>query len=190
MTRLSGLDAAFLYLETERTPMNMIGTVVVDASGPQSRFCFEGILELLRGRVPGLAPLRRRLQHVPFGLGHPHWVEDPDFDLRRHVHRWTASPPGSDRILARIVAEVAARPLDRSRPLWELWVVDGLERGRAALVFKLHHAAADGIASAQMLLQLLDSTPEGKAETPCTGSDGACTADGNGCIQARRLRGR
>ncbi len=171
MTRLSGLDAAFLYLETDHTPMNMLGTVIVDASDPKSRFCFEEIRTLLEARLHRLAPLRRRLQCVPLGLGHPVWIEDPDFDLRKHVRRWTAPPPGSDRILARIVAELAARPLDRSRPLWELWVVDGLERGRAALVFKLHHAAADGIASAQMLMQLLDSTPEGETEAPRAGCE-------------------
>ncbi len=160
MRPLSGLDAAFLYMETPNTPMNVVGTIVLDPATAKEGFSYAQVLELLEKRLHRLPPLRRRLVEIPLGLDHPVWIEDPDFRLEAHVRRVEAPSPGSDRVLARIVADFAARPLDRSRPLWELAVVERLSGGRAALVFKVHHAVADGVANAQMLLQLLDATPD------------------------------
>jgi WS/DGAT/MGAT family acyltransferase len=111
--------------------------------------------------MPDLAPFRRRLAAMPFGLDHPVWVDDPDLRIRSHVHRVGAPATGSDQVLASLVAQIASQPLDRTRPLWELWVVEGLAEGRVALVFKMHHAVADGVSAIQLLLQLLDSSPEG-----------------------------
>lgn len=153
---LSGMDAAFLSLETPSTPMNVVATFVLDASSAEDGCSYGEILRLVEERLPRLAPFRRRLAAVPFGLDHPVWIDDPDFDVRSHVHRVCARAPGSERVLAELVAQIAAQPLDRTRPLWELCVVEGLAEGRLALVFKLHHAIADGVSATQLLLGLLD----------------------------------
>jgi WS/DGAT/MGAT family acyltransferase len=111
--------------------------------------------------MPDLAPFRRRLAAIPFGFDFPVWIDDPDLCIRSHVHRLGAPAPGSDQVLAGLVAQIASQPLDRQRPLWELWVIEGLAEGRVALVFKIHHAVADGVSAIQLLLQLLDPSPEG-----------------------------
>jgi diacylglycerol O-acyltransferase len=158
---LSGLDSAFLSLETPSTPMHMMGTFVLDASSASGGYSFERILRLVEERMPDLAPFRRRLAAIPFGLDHPVWIDDPDFRIRSHVYRVGAPAPGSDQVLASLVAQIASQPLDRTRPLWELRVIEGLAEGRVALVFKMHHAIADGVSAIQLLLQLLDPSPEG-----------------------------
>ena len=160
MKQLSGLDAAFLSLETDHTPMNVVGTIILDPSTARGRFSYERVLKLLEERLHRLPPMRRRLVEVPFGLGHGVWIEDPKFALERHVRRVVARPPGTERILTEIVGRFAAQPLNRARPLWQILVVENLSEGRVALVIKMHHAAADGVASAQMMLQLLDPTPD------------------------------
>jgi diacylglycerol O-acyltransferase len=158
---LSGLDAAFLSLETPSTPMHMMGTFVLDASSAMGGYSFERILRLLEERMPDLAPFRRRLAPMPFGLDHPVWIDDPDLCIRSHVYRVGAPAPGSEPVLASLVAQIASQPLDRKRPLWELSVVEGLAEGRVALVFKVHHAVADGVSAIHLLLQLLDPSLEG-----------------------------
>jgi WS/DGAT/MGAT family acyltransferase len=164
---LSGMDAAFLSVETPNTPMNVMGTFVLDAASAGGRFSCERVIELLEQRLARFAPFRRRLVAVPFGLDHPVWIDDPDLCVRSHIHRVTAPAPGSDRVLADLVARIASLPLDRSRPLWELWLVEGLSEGRVALVFKLHHAVADGVSAAKLLLQLFDASPQAIAEDGC-----------------------
>ncbi|HTF33871.1 MAG TPA: wax ester/triacylglycerol synthase family O-acyltransferase [Myxococcota bacterium] len=158
---LSGIDAVFLSLETPSTPMNIVGALVLDPANASGGYFYERVLHLMEERLPRLAPFRRRLVAVPFGLDHPVWIDDPDLNVRSHIYRIGAPAPGSERILADLVAQIAAQPLDRTRPLWELWVVEGLAEGRVALVLKLHHAVADGVSATQLLLQLLDSSPEG-----------------------------
>lgn len=150
------MDAAFLSLETPSTPMNVMGTFLLDLASAGGASC-ERIVQKVEERLVGLAPFRRRLADIPFGLDHPIWIDDPDFRLGDHIYWLTAPAPGSERVLASLVARIAAQPLDRTRPLWELWVVKGLSEGRVALVFKLHHTLADGISAARLLLQLFDS---------------------------------
>ena len=158
---LSGLDSAFLSLETPSTPMHMMGTFVLDASSASGGYSFERILHLVEERMPHLAPFRRRLAAIPFGFDHPVWIDDPDLRIRSHVYRVGAPAPGSEQALASLVAQIASQPLDRTRPLWELRVIEGLAEGRVALVFKIHHAIADGVSAIQLLLKLLDPSPEG-----------------------------
>jgi len=141
--------------------MHMMGTFVLDAASASGGYSFERILRLVEERMPDMAPFRRRLAAIPFGFDHPIWVEDPEFCIRSHVYRVGAPIPGSERVLADLVAQIAAQPLDRSRPLWELWVIEGLAEGRVALVFKVHHAVVDGVSAIQLLLQLLDPSQEG-----------------------------
>jgi diacylglycerol O-acyltransferase / wax synthase len=157
---LSGLDAAFLSLETPSTPMNVVATFVLDAAGAGGAYSYERVLRLMERRLPELAPFRQRLVSMPFGCDLPVWIDDPDLCIRSHVQRVALPAPGSDQDLADLVARFAAQPLDRSRPLWELWVVEGLAEGRAAWVFKLHHAVADGVSAGRLLLALLDASPE------------------------------
>jgi WS/DGAT/MGAT family acyltransferase len=140
--------------------MNVVGTLVLDAPNASGGGCYERVLRLVEERAPRLAPFRRRMIAMPLGLDHPVWVDDPDLDVRSHVHRVRAPAPGSERVLADLVARIASQPLDRARPLWQLSVVEGLAEDGVALVFKLHHAVADGLSAALLMLQLLDSSPE------------------------------
>jgi WS/DGAT/MGAT family acyltransferase len=160
MKALSGLDGLFLYAETSTMPMNVVGTIILDAANAAVPCSYERILRLVEDRLPRMEPLRRRLARVAFDFEHPVWVEDPEVRVDQHLRRVRAPAPGSDRVLAELVGRIAARPLDRSRPLWQLWVIEGLEGGRMALVMKLHHALADGMACAELLLRLLDVSPE------------------------------
>src|SRR3990172_5190250 len=139
MERMSGLDATFLYVETPNMHMHVVAVVVFDPSTMAGGYTFERIKEMLRSRLHLVPPFRRRLAPVPFGLHHPAWVGDRSFDLDYHVRRIGCPSPGSDRELAAVVADIASRPLDRARPLWEMWVVEGLEGGNVAAVVKMHH---------------------------------------------------
>lgn len=166
MQRLSGLDASFLYMETASMHTHVVGTLVLDPSTSPAPYSYERVVDLIRRRLHLLEPFRRRLVPVPFGLSHPVWIEDPDFDIERHVHRTVARPPGSMHELAEVVGDVAGRPLDRSRPLWELWVVEGLEGGRLAMVTKVHHAAIDGVTGADLMAHLFDLEPDAADPPP------------------------
>ena len=105
-------------------------------------------------------PFRRRLVEVPFGLHHPLWIEDPDFDLDFHIRSTALPSPGTREQLSTLVGRLSAIPLDRTRPLWEVWVIEGLEDGNVAVLSKVHHAAIDGASGNEMTVALLDLTPE------------------------------
>jgi len=154
MQRLSGLDAMFFYLETPSSHMHVTGVYVLEPG--ESGLSFDSVRDLIANRLPLAAPFRRRLVEVPFKLHHPMWVEDPDFDLDYHVRRACLPTPGGPEELAGFVAQVGGLPLDRARPLWEMYVVEGLEGGRFALVGKMHHAAIDGVSGAEIMATLLD----------------------------------
>jgi WS/DGAT/MGAT family acyltransferase len=141
--------------------MNVMGTFVLDTSNAGGGYSYERVLRMLEARLPDLAPFRRRLIAMPFGFDFPVWIDDPDLCISSHVHRVGAPAPGSEQVLADFVAQIAAHPLDRTRPLWELWVVEGLAESRVALVLKLHHAVADGVSATELLLQLFDPSPDG-----------------------------
>lgn len=170
MKKLSGLDAIFLRAETPTMPMNVVATVVIDPGDAAAfrRGMLEVVLERVRERVPFMPPFRRRLVETPLSLDAPRWIEDPDFDAADHVRHTLAPQPGGPAALHGVVARIAARPLDRSRPLWELWVVEGLQGDRFALVIKAHHAALDGVSGAALLLHLFDR-PETVAPEPWAG---------------------
>ena len=160
MRRLTGLDATFLYLETATSPMHVAGTYIFDPSQSPDGFDFDRFKELIGNRLHKLPPFRWRLVEVPFGLHHPIWVEDPDFDLGYHVRRVSVRAPGGRTELEEIAGEIMSRPLDRRRPLWEIHIVEGLEHGHVAMVSKTHHAAIDGASGAELSTNLLDTTPE------------------------------
>ena len=165
MQRLTGLDATFLYMETPASHMHVASTCIFDPTDVPGGYSFERVRNLVEDRLPLLPPFRRRLAEIPFGLHHPLWIEDPDFDLDYHVRRAALPAPGGERELAEFAAEVMARPLDRAHPLWEMYVVEGLEGGMIATITKTHHAAIDGVSGAELTVNLLDLTPE-MAPTP------------------------
>ena len=131
--RLTGLDAIFLYVETEAMPMHVALCAVLDPSTVPGGYTFEKMRAFLDSRVPLIKEFHRVVAEVPFRLNHPVWVDDPDYAVEHHVHRAVLDAPGDEHQLAAFVAEMAERRLDRSRPLWEFWVVEGLEGGRIAL---------------------------------------------------------
>jgi diacylglycerol O-acyltransferase len=163
MRQLSSLDAQFLALETSRQSGHVASVAILDPSTrPTGTLTAVDMQALLTERLPLLPPLRWRLREVPFSLDYPYWVDDGDFDLDFHVRELALTAPGSDAQLAEQVARIVARPLDRARPLWELYLISGLESGHLAMLTKIHHALVDGISGAEIMGLLLDLTPTGR----------------------------
>ena len=151
MEPMTGLDAKFLYSETPTAHMHTIKAAVANVSVVEGGFSYDTLTEVLGQLLVRLPPFRRRIVPVPWGLGHPVWLEDPEFDLRRHVRRLVLDGPGTDHQLAAAIAVFASTPLPRDRPLWELLVIEGVAGGRIAVVVKIHHAVADGSAAVALL---------------------------------------
>lgn len=167
MKQLTGLDASFLYMETASQFGHVSSVSVYERPLDDPDYDpFTAWRDQIERRLHLLEPLRRRLREVPLGLDHAFWVEDPDFDLDFHVRQNAVPPPGTDRQLAEIVARIIGRPLDRSRPLWETYVIEGLADDRFAILTKFHHATIDGASGAELLTMMLDSSPEGDAVEP------------------------
>jgi WS/DGAT/MGAT family acyltransferase len=160
MQRLTGLDATFLYMETPHNLMHVASVCVFDPSTVPGGYSFEKVRKLVGERLPLLPPFRRRLVEIPFQLHHPLWIEDPAFDLDYHLRRAALPSPGGLEELATFAGEVFSRPLDRDRPLWEMYVLEGLADGRIAAVTKTHHAAIDGVSGAELTVNLLDLEPQ------------------------------
>jgi WS/DGAT/MGAT family acyltransferase len=169
MERLTGLDASFLYFETPEQHMHVLATIVFDPSTVIGGYRFENVKEMIRSRLHTAAPLRRRLMTVPFNIGNPVWVEDPEFDLDYHVRRIGCPAPGTEVELAEVAADIAGRKLDRTRPLWEMWVIEGLASGHVAVVAKMHHSTIDGVSGANMMVNFFDLSPEGRPEDATSG---------------------
>ena len=159
MERLTGLDASFLYLETPSLHMHVSMAAIFDPTTVPGGYSFDKIRALVAERIPFLPVFSRRLAQVPFRLGHPFWVDDPDFDIDNHIRRAALPAPGGLEELATFVGEVCGRQLDRSKPLWEMYVVEGLEGGNVGLVTKIHHSTIDGVSGAELLGVLFDLTP-------------------------------
>jgi diacylglycerol O-acyltransferase len=159
MEPLSGMDAAFLYLETPEQPQHVTLTAVLDPASTPGGVTFEQVRAHIARRLHRVPPLTRRLVTIPLGLHHPHWIDDLDLDLDHHVRRVELAPPGDDRQLAAVVAQISAVPLDRDRPLWEMWIIEGLSGDRFALIAKLHHATLDGVAGVEQMIAFFDLEP-------------------------------
>ena len=154
--RLSPLDATFLHVEDGVTHMHIASVLVLD--GPTPRY--EEMLAMIAGRLPLLPRYRQVVKFVPFQLGRPVWVDDPHFHLEYHVRHTALPAPGGEAELRRLVGRVMSQQLDRTKPLWEVWAVDGLEDGRWALLSKVHHCMVDGVSGTELLTVMLDATPE------------------------------
>jgi len=171
MERLSGLDSAFLSFETPAMHLHVAIAAVIDPSTMAEPYSFEQLRSFIAGRLMGDAAFRRRVVQVPLRLNHPVWVEDPNLDLDHHIRRHVLPSPGEAAELTALVGEIVGEPLDRSRPLWEIHVIEGLHDGNVALLGKIHHAAVDGVSGAELFVHLFDLTPE---PTPSpAGSDSA-----------------
>ncbi len=160
MKRLTGLDSTFLSVETSAMHMHVASTLIYDPSGIPGGLTFERVRDLVAARLDRLPPFRRRLVEIPFQLHHPLWIEDPAFDLDYHLRRACLPHPGGYDELVRFAGDVMGRRLDRSKPLWEMYVVEGLAGGMVGVITKVHHAAVDGVAGAELTVNLLDLTPD------------------------------
>lgn len=156
MERLSGLDAAFLYLETPSLHMHVSMAAVFDPSTVPGGYSFDKVRDLVSSRLVQAPIFRRRLVEVPMRLGHPYWVDDPDFDIDYHMRRAALPAPGGVDELAEFVGDVCSRQLDRTKPLWEMYIVEGLTGGNIAVVTKIHHCTIDGVSGAELLGELFD----------------------------------
>jgi diacylglycerol O-acyltransferase / wax synthase len=168
MHRSGGLDSAFLSLET-RTNLFHVGSVTVldpATAPPGTPEPHEALRRVIEERLHLLGPFRRRLAGVPFGLDHPHWVEDTEVDVGFHVRRGHLPRPGGPAELAAYVADVLSRPLDRTRPLWEIHVLEGLQGDLVAGVNKIHHSVIDGVAGVELTANLMDLAPQGPPTPP------------------------
>ncbi|MGW4769934.1 WS/DGAT/MGAT family O-acyltransferase [Nocardia sp. NPDC004278] len=159
MERLTGLDASFLYLETGTQHLHVCALLILDPTAGGTHYTFETFKAELGRRLPLIPQMRRRIHEVPFNLDHPVWVEDPNFDLDYHIRRIETPRPVGRQELADLVGEIASVPMDRSRPLWQMHVVEGLEDGKVAVICKYHHAAVDGITGTNMMMHLCDLEP-------------------------------
>ena len=164
MEVMTGLDARFLYSETPTAHMHTIKVAVSDTSQMSGGFHYDTFVDVIGQLLIRLPPFRRRAVPVPWGLGHPVWIQDPNFELTHHIRRHTLDGSAGDRELAAVVAEFASTPLRRDRPLWELLAVEGLEKERVAFVAKIHHAVADGSA----VVALLKNVTSGTTSNPST----------------------
>ncbi len=162
MERLSGIDATFLYLETPAGHMHVAMTAIYDSSSIDGGYSFDKVRTTIEERLPLVPPFRRRLVEVPFQFHHPVWIEDPDFNLDEHVHRVVCPAPGGRQELAQIAGQIASVPLDRTRPLWDAWVIEGLKHDRFGFVIKVHHSAVDGAAGAEIMTELFDLSADGR----------------------------
>ncbi len=164
MERLSALDAEFLHLEDGAVHMHIAGACVFNGPTPS----MSEIEALIASKLHLIPRYRQRVRSVPFELGRPVWADDPHFDLGYHVRQVALPAPGDDAVFCRTMGRIMSQPLDRQRPLWETWLVEGLEGGQWALIFKVHHCMVDGIAGVGLLTVLLDleaDAPVGEPQT-------------------------
>jgi diacylglycerol O-acyltransferase / wax synthase len=160
MERMTGLDAAFLYAETPSQHMHVAMVGVFDTTTMKGGYNFETVRDLIQARLHLIPMFTRRLMQVPFRLHHPVLVEDPDFDIDFHVRRMAAPSPGTMKELCDMAGDFVSRPLDRSRPMWQIWVVEGLEAGQIGILAKVHHSVIDGVTGAEMMVHLFDLEPD------------------------------
>ncbi len=154
--RLTGLDSSFLHLERDSTHMHVAGVAIFDGRAP----AYEDLVDEISSRLHLVPRYRQRLAFVPFEQGRPVWVDDPHFKVAYHVRHTALPKPGGDDELKRLAGRVFSQALDRSRPLWEIWLVEGLEHDRFALLTKTHHALVDGISGVDIATVLFDASPD------------------------------
>ena len=161
--RVSALDASFLYMDEPTTPMH-VGSVAVFQT-PPGGFDHSRLVELIRQRLAFVPRYRMRIRQVPFGIARPVWVDDEHFDITYHVRRSALPKPGSTDQLNELVGRLMGRPLDKGRPLWEMYLIEGLSDGRFALVTKTHQALVDGLTAIDITQVIMDPSPDAQMTT-------------------------
>lgn len=190
MRQLTSLDTQFLAMEDGRTHGHISTLGIYDpTTAPGGRLTLDTLRDLVAQRLHLLPPFRWRLAEVPFGLDYPYWIDDAEFDLDFHLRELALPDPGDDAMLAEQVARIISRPLDRARPLWELYLIHGLEGGRSAVLTKFHHAAVDGASGAEIMSVLLDPLPEGRVVEAPNGAAASERKPGQLSMLARGLAG-
>ena len=183
MQRLSGLDASFLYLETPAQPLHVCSILELDTSTMPGGYTFDRLRDELALRIKAMPQFREKLANSRLNLDHPVWVDDTDFDADRHLHRIGLPAPGGRYELAEICGHIASLPLDRRRPLWEMWVIENIagtdaqQGGRLAVMTKVHHAAVDGVTGANLMSQLCSTEPDAPPPDPVDGVGGASSLE-------------
>src|SRR3954466_14882445 len=162
LDRLSSVDAGFLAQEGPNTHMHIGGVVLLDGPAPP----IADFLAHVRSRLHLVPRYRQKLAIPPLGAGLPLWIDDPTFNLEYHVRHTALPAPGDEATLLTLAARIFSQRLDRSKPLWELWLVEGLEGGGFALISKSHHAVVDGVSGADLATVLFDLSPEGTQVEP------------------------
>ncbi|OBF54540.1 diacylglycerol O-acyltransferase [Mycobacterium sp. 852002-50816_SCH5313054-b] len=165
MKRLSGWDAVLLYSETPNVHMHTIKAAVIELAPDRRDFNIDAFRQVIGGRLNKLEPFCYQLVEIPYQLHHPMWREHCDVDLEYHIRPWRLPAPGGRRELDEAIGRIASTPLDRERPLWEMYFIEGLANHRIAVVGKIHHALADGVASANLMARGMDLQP-GPADGP------------------------
>ncbi len=160
--RLSPLDSSFLHVEDDVSHMHIASVAIFE--GPQPPF--SDVVAMVRGKLPLVPRYRQMVSFVPFDLGRPVWVDDPHFNIEYHVRHTALPQPGGEAELRKLVGRVMSQQLDRTKPLWEIWVVQGLEDGNWAMMSKTHHCMVDGVSGTDLLAITLDATPEGSDPVP------------------------
>lgn len=179
MQRLSGLDASFLYLETDSQPMHVCSVIELDTSTMPGGYTFDRLREAMSVRIRALPEFQEKLANSPLNLDHPVWVDDEHFHIDRHLHRIALPAPGGRAELSEICGHIASLPLDRRRPLWEMWVIEGVagtdchRQGRIAVMTKVHHAGVDGVTGANLMSQLCSTEADAPAPERVAGVGGA-----------------
>lgn len=156
--RLSPLDVSFLYMETPTTAMHVGGVAVFEP--PDEGFDYDRLVDLISQRIALVPRYRQKVRFIPGHIANPVWVDDEDFDVTYHVRRSALPKPGTDAQLRELVGRLQSRQLDRSRPLWEIYLVEGLAGGRVGIITKTHHAMVDGVSAVDIGTVILDLTPE------------------------------
>src|SRR6201993_4765417 len=179
MQRLSGLDASFAVLGDPNAAANVCSILELDTSTMRGGYTFDRLREELAVRIKAMPQFREKLADSPLNLDHPVWVDDKNFDVSRHLHRIGLPPPGGRMELSEICGHIAALPLDRTRPLWEMWVIEGVagtdaqQGGRLAVMTKVHHAAVDGVTGADLMSQLCSTEADAPPPEPVEGAGDA-----------------
>src|ERR1700694_3205783 len=162
MDRMSPLDASFLAIEDENTPMH-IGNVSIFEGPPPT---YGDVVRMVASKLPLVPRYRQKVRMVPMQLGRPMWVDDPHFQILYHVRHTAVPSPGSDEQLRNLAGRVLGQRLDMSKPLWEFWLVEGLGDNRWAIISKVHHCMVDGVAGTDLMTLMFDLEPDAKHDPP------------------------
>ncbi|MHB8243084.1 MAG: wax ester/triacylglycerol synthase domain-containing protein, partial [Solirubrobacteraceae bacterium] len=159
---MSAIDSSFLHIENDSTPMHIGGVSIFAGPAPP----FEDLRKMVEGKL-GLVPrYRQKVRFVPLAVGPPAWVDDPHFSLSYHLRHTAVPAPGSDVQLRQMASRIFSQHLDRNKPLWELWVVEGLDSGRWALLSKVHHCMVDGVAATDLMSVMFSDASLPVSPTP------------------------